>query len=153
MNKFDLKFCLMNRILVIVCFLLTSLCAMAQIDKHSYVSTTQTGGRFEIIQSPIARRLIFRLDKYTGDVYQYVLGKDNKPLWEKISNAWLSLILDKEKKQDYIKFQLFMGGIAVADCFLLDIETGVTFQLYEDPNSKKLFFYYISNAYSDEENK
>ena len=140
----------MNRILVFVCFVMMSLYGFAQLEHHPSVSTSQTGGRYEIIQSPIARRLIFRLDKYTGEVHQYVLGKDDKPLWEKISNAWLSLILDKEKKQGYIKFQLFMGGIAVADCFLLDIETGVTFQLYEDSDSGKLFFSFISNNYSDE---
>jgi hypothetical protein len=46
-----------------------------------------------------------------------------------------------------------MGGIAVADCFLLDIETGITFKLYEDPDNGKLFFNFISNAYSDEEEK
>ena len=141
----------MNRFLVIISFIFISLGAMAQIEKHPYVSTSQTGGRFEIIQSPIARRLTFRLDKYTGEVFQYVLGKDDKPLWEKISNVWLSLILDKDKKQDYIKFQLFMGGIAVADCFLLDIETGITFNLYEDPNTRELFFGYMSDSQLTEE--
>lgn len=141
----------MNRFLVIISFIFISLGAMAQIEKHPSVSTSQTGGRFEIIQSPIARRLTFRLDKYTGEVFQYVLGKDDKPLWEKVSNPWLSLILDKDKKQDYIKFQLFMGGIAVADCFLLDIETGITFNLYEDPNTRELFFGYISESPSIEE--
>ena len=135
----------MNRILVLICFVMVSLCGYAQMEHRPSVSTSQTGGRFEIIQSPIARKLTFRLDKFTGDVYQLILDKYDKPMWNKISNFWVSKLVDDSKKANNIRFQLFMSGKALADCFLLDIETGITFILSEDTESGELFFAYMKD--------
>lgn len=135
----------MNRIIVVFCFLMVSVGCFAQSERQNFVSTSQTGGRFEVIQSPIARRLTFRLDKYTGKVYQYVLSNDDESIWKIVSNPWLQVLHDKDEKNDYVRFQLFMSGIAVADCFLLDMETGITFMLYEDSNSGSLFFRYMKD--------
>jgi hypothetical protein len=38
--------------------------------------------RFEIIQSPLAARWTFLLDKYTGRVQQLVKTKDDDNAWE-----------------------------------------------------------------------
>ena len=143
----------MNRFFVFLCFFMVSLCGFAQIEKYPYVSTSQTGGRFEIIQSPIARRFTFRLDKYTGDVYQLVLANDNTLVWEKIPNSVLIMLHDDNKKPDYIRFQLFMSGIALADCFLLDMDTGVTFKLYEDESTGSLFFKYMKGSHFSTDEK
>lgn len=136
----------MNRITIVFCFLMASLGCFAQSERRYSVSTTQTGGRYEIIQSPIARKLTFRLDKYTGKVYQLVLSKNDESIWEIVSNSWLQFLLDKDKKNDHVRFQLFMSGIALADCFLLDLDTGITFMLYEDSDSGALFFKYMKDS-------
>ena len=102
---------------------------MAQLDTHAYVSTSQTGGQFEIIQSPIARKFTFKLDKYGGYVWQLVLANDNSFAWQPV--AILNMYQkypDNDKNKD-ITYQFFMGGASVQDCFLMNIKTGDTWQL------------------------
>lgn len=122
---------------------------MAQIEKQPSVSTSQTGGRFEIIQSSKARKLTFRLDKYTGDVYQLVETNEKELVWEKIPNLMLEY-LRPEKIEQKISYQLFMGGIAVADCFLMNIHNGITYVLYEDTETRTNFFKFMSNSLVEE---
>lgn len=59
----------MKRILAIACLIWITLSTFAQVDTRPAVSSSLTGDRFEIIQSPIILRQVFRLDKFTGDVY------------------------------------------------------------------------------------
>lgn len=105
-------------------------------ETTGYVTTSQTGGRYEIIQSNIRRSLFFKLDKYTGDVFLYVNIDKSHHTWEEIQ------IIGKPSTDDNdtISFQLFLGGIAAADCILLDIKSGDSYQLYEDTDTKRLFF-------------
>ncbi len=108
------------------------------VETEGYVITSQTGGRYEIIQSNIKRSLLFRLDKYTGDVFQFVKTESEAfpYLWQKIE-----IIGNREgDAPNTINYQLFLGGISAADCFLLNINTGRTFKLYEDKDTKELFF-------------
>lgn len=107
-------------------------------ENGGMISTSQTGGRYEIIQSNISRKMFFKLDKYTGEVFQYVKtdSQVSPYTWQKID------VLGKfeEDKPDIINYQLFIGGIAVADCILLNINTGMTYKLYEDTDTKEMFF-------------
>lgn len=125
----------MKRYLFIICMFISSLCIWAE-DNTSSVSTSQTGGRYEIIQSNIMRSHFFKLDKYTGDVYQYVKKSDNNFTWQKID------IIGKHVSEESssINYQLFIGGIAVADVILINIHTGVTYNLYRDSKEDTLFF-------------
>jgi len=125
----------MKKLLVLCVVIFISINLFA-IETSSYVSTSQTGGRYEIIQSSIKRSLYFKLDKYTGDVFQYVKTSEGRGTWQRID------ILGKTYTDNNttISFQLFLGGIAVADCILLDINSGDTYKLYEDNDTKELFF-------------
>ena len=123
----------MNKILVTACFILASLVSFAQrYTEKQAVFTSQTGGRYEIVQSDIRRSLTFRLDKYTGEVYRLVVKQNDEFCWEYVK------IYDQDKvdRDHYdnteITYQLYLGGIAVADCFLLNIKTGDTWQLIHD---------------------
>lgn len=120
----------------ILCIVIFFSIKLFAIETTGYVATSQTGGRFEIIQSNIKRSLFFKLDKYTGDVFQYVLDSEGRGTWQRID------ILGKTYTDNNttISFQLFLGGIAVADCILLDINSGDTYKLYEDNDTKELFF-------------
>ncbi len=124
----------MKKLLVLCVVIFISINLFA-IETSSYVSTSQTGGRYEIIQSNIKRSLFLKLDKYSGDVFQYVLTSENRGTWQRID------ILGKTNTTTAtISFQLFLGGIAAADCILLDINSGDTYKLYEDTDTKELFF-------------
>lgn len=137
----------MNRILLCFVFMIVSLFSPAQVESCPYVSTSQTGGRFEIIQSPKFRRLTFKLDKYTGDVFLLVKNEEEELLWSKCLNVELDLlkIFLPKKNEENISYQLFMGGMAISDCFLLNIHNGDTYRLYKDSESEELYFSLMRN--------
>ena len=128
----------MKKILSIYCMLL--LCVSMQAgDGGGMVSTSQTGGRYEIIQSNVLRELLFKLDKYTGEVYQYVkydtgiIGNG----WEKVA---VLMKMDEIKDPTKINYQLFMSGLSAGDCFLLNINNGNTYRLFKDKKDNKIYF-------------
>lgn len=138
----------MNRFFVIVCFLLVSFVGHAQrnIEGQS-VSTSQTGGRFEIIQSPIARRLTFRLDKYTGEVYQLVKKKNDEYCWDNVKIYDQENVDSDNYNNTEITYLLYMGGKAVSDCFLINIKTGDTWQLIHDDEMNIDYFFLMKMTY------
>ena len=142
----------MNKLFVVACFVIASLPSLAQMEDYTYVSTSQTGGRFEIIQSPKARRLTFKLDKYTGDIFQLVRNEEKELVWRKLLNFELDLlnIFLPEKVEEKISYQLFMGGMAISDCFLLNIHNGDTYRLYEDSESEELYFSLMKSSSTEE---
>ena len=127
----------MKKLVIVICLMLSGLSLLAE-NEGRMVSTSQTGGRYEIIQSNVARKMTFKLDKFTGDVFQYVMidSKSNKYTWQKLD------VLGKYNfdADTIISYQIFMGGFYASDCILLNIHTGVTYKLYEDSQTKELFF-------------
>ena len=56
-------------------------------SRASYIhqsTTPPTDGRFEIVQSQLAVKWTFRLDRYTGHVDQLVETQDNELTWEEL---------------------------------------------------------------------
>ena len=120
-------------LLILLCYVNS----YSQLEKHQTFITSQVGGRYEIAQSEIKRSNTFKLDKYTGKVYAFVTTKSDWFTWQEIPKSVVtSDIIISEK----INYQLFMGGILAKDCFLLNINTGVTWVLVEDKKSGNLFF-------------
>lgn len=81
--------------------------------------------RFEIVQSPLAARWTFRLDRYTGQVWQLVSTADSGQAWQEMFVAQ-ALVLPSPTKP---RFQIFTSGIAARHTFMLDADTGRTWQL------------------------
>ena len=132
----------MRKTFVIFLLMLLSV-RMFAVDGVGSVSTSQTGGRYEIIQSNIKRSLYFKLDKFTGDVYQFVSTSDGGYTWQKINvegKGLGSLNKSISSLNKSITYQLFMGGMMAADCILLNIVTGETFMLFEDSKTNTLYF-------------
>ncbi len=126
----------MKTILVIL-FLFSSVKIFSQsIEKYQAVATSQTGGRYEILQSQIKRSNTFKLDKFTGQIFVFVSTKNDKVAWQEVPKN--SGILDTTVS-DRINYQLFMGGTMARDCFLLNINTGVTWVLVEDRKGNYAF--------------
>ncbi len=119
--------------------------ASAIAQERATVSTSQTGGRYEIIQSPIARKYTLKLDKYSGNVWQYVNGLDGKPTWQSIPramNVFGTLVpysITDEDLPNEVRYQIFMSGTMLRDLFLLNIETGQTWVL-TNSSDDVLFF-------------
>lgn len=104
---------------------------------HQFSSAPETV-RYEIVQSDYGARYTLKIDKYSGKVFQLVSTDDGDLLWESI------LVLDNTKPDestwDKVNFQLFTSGLGPRFTFLLNVNTGTTWQLMEDTESKVLFF-------------
>lgn len=126
----------MKQIIFLIVMCLFSLTSSA-IETKQAVKTSTEGGRYEIVQSEIVRKCCFKLDKYTGDVYQLVVKSDGEKTWQKMTV--IGLVFDKIK-ENTINFQIFLGGMAVSDCFMINIYTGKTYLLYSDKDTDELFW-------------
>ena len=93
------------------------------INIRSHQATTlPANARYEIIQSTLAAKWTFKLDRYTGRVWQLVITSAGENAWEEM------IIRDDIKPQSPLKnrFQIFTSGLAARHTFLLDVETGKT---------------------------
>ena len=123
-------------------FILITLCVMSLLnvyadDNYSAVRTSVDNGRYEIVQSEIMRRLIFLLDKYTGDVYQNLLSTKDERVWRKLKKVGST---NDVTPQTQINYQLFVGGFSINDIFLPNINTGETWYIFQDTETEMLFF-------------
>ena len=90
-------------------------------DIHQH-TTPPVGARFEIVQSELAAKWTFRLDRFTGHVAQLVKTEDDDNTWEEMT----VLNLPPVTAPLHPRFQLFMSGLAARYTFLIDTETGKT---------------------------
>ncbi len=93
-------------------------------QRHDAIITNPESGRWEIVQSKLVRSLTFKLDKYTGDVYLFEeSAADTSTVWLRIPRALTEEdVVDDEKT---INYQLYLGGQAVRDCFLINLNNGL----------------------------
>jgi hypothetical protein len=129
----------MKKSLLLLMFSMMALMLNAQ-RSSSAVKTSVEGGRWEIVQSEITRRDTYKLDKYKGDVYQLVKKSDGKDTWQKLIRIGGSYDKIEENK---INFQIFLGGIAAKDQYLINIHTGETWCFYEDSDTGDVFLGYV----------
>ena len=125
----------MRKLTLLMMLALMPLFAMAADEDKDAQKTSAPDGRFEIVQSQILRSNTFRLDKYTGDVYQFIM-KDTWYTWEKITRQGAS---KDTTPATQINYQLFLGGMQARDAFLMNVNTGETWLLVKDKSDKLLF--------------
>ena len=112
----------MKKFILLFFVLFLSVQIFAQ-DKQA-VYTQMNNARFEVIQSPIARRYTFFLDKVDGKVYQLVQTQTG-------GDSWQEMTVYPKDNQTYTEptYQIFIGGFAAADMFLVNTKTGRTWVL------------------------
>jgi len=89
--------------------------------------------RFEIVQSTIAARLTFRLDRYTGRVWELVKTKDDDNAWQETRVYERPQIASPTRA----RFQLFTSGLAARHTFLFDTDTGRSWVLVTGTQKEK----------------
>jgi hypothetical protein len=91
---------------------------------HSSTTVSPTA-RYQIVQSTLAARWTFRLDRVCGNIGQLVSTPNQGTAWDQM------LILGQPKCQvdGKVRYQLFTSGIAARHTFLMNTETGKTWQL------------------------
>jgi hypothetical protein len=100
------------------------LAAQASSDVHQR-TTAPSNARFEIVQSELAAKWTFQLDRFTGQVWQLVKTKEDDDAWHNLKVIGLPQIAAPARA----RFQIFASGIAAKFTFLLDTETGKTWVL------------------------
>jgi hypothetical protein len=111
-----------------VMFACSSLPSSAQNDTsppHQMTAPPQ-GARYEIIQSELAAKWTFRLDRFTGQVSQLVhIHSQDEYAWQE-----MEVVGRVENSQGArAKFQLFCSGLASRFIFLINTDTGKTWEL------------------------
>lgn len=133
--------------LLIGCIAFTASTIAQDTERHSQ-STSLVGGRYEIIMSDKAAKYSFRIDKFRGDVYLLVNTDKGEIGWEKMH---VEASLFDPNSSDSINYQLYMSGIASKYTFLMNVNTGTTWQLVEDTSNKKNSVYWWKRIYTTDE--
>lgn len=111
--------------------LLLSLAAHAQENAINLSSTVPDSARFEIVQSPILAKLAFRLDRFTGDTWQFVEKAKGGYAWQKIQRIALPTDARVANKVNY---QIFLSGLRAQVTILVNTNTGASWYIAEDPS-------------------
>ena len=126
----------MKRVQFILLFIVFFLSFQVNAQDKQAVSTQMNNARFEVIQNPQVRKYTFYLDKVEGKVYQLVQSISDGLAWEEMTIYPKDNITYTEPT-----YQIFMGGIAAADTFLINTKTGRTWVLVkENGDDNKTFW-------------
>jgi hypothetical protein len=116
----------MKKLLLILLALIVSQSYAQTRDPIKHMSTTLgSSARYEVIQSTLAARWTFRLDRVCGNVSQMVTTKNEGMSFENM----LILGLPKCNPDGKVRYQLFTSGIAARHTFLMNTDTGKTWQI------------------------
>ncbi len=89
-------------------------------------TTIPASARYEIIQSHLAAKWTFRLDRVCGHVAQLIKsGKDDNAEWDGMIVFELPRCSDDGK----VNYQIFSSSLAARHTFLMNLGTGETWQL------------------------
>jgi hypothetical protein len=110
---------------VVVVLVTTSLVAQGDLTNIHQLTTAPANARYEIVQSEIAAKWTFRLDRYTGHIAQLVNTKTNGTTWEDMEVIELKPTLTPTRA----RFQIFTSGIAARHTFMMDTDTGESWVL------------------------
>ncbi len=111
--------------LLLVFVLTNSESLTAQTTEAHQRTTTPENARYEIVQSELAARWTFRLNRYTGQVSQIVKTENGEYEWQEMEVENLLTISNPTSP----RFQIFSSGLAARYTFLIDTDTGKTWQL------------------------
>ena len=122
--------------ILLVTLLASAASLAADVDvnvRSSQATTAPPGARFEILQSTIAAKATFRLDRYTGRVWELAKTKDDETVWQE------TRVLDRPQIQTPTRprFQIFTSGLALRHTFMIDGDTGRTWLLVTGKEKEK----------------
>ena len=115
---------IMAIVVFVVCGSANTAFGQSNVSDVHQTTTTPSNARFEIVQSQLAARWTFRLDRYTGRVHQLVSTEDEGSAWQRMLVAGIADIAEPNRPRS-----IFTSGLAVRHTFLMDTDTGQTWVL------------------------
>lgn len=120
-----------RHIILVLGFCLMPVLAFAQDATPPSASTTVPSyARYEIVQSPLLARLTIRLDRITGSTWEFVTTKNGDFAWQlipRVAAKGQTIVPGK------VNYQLFASGIMAKVTILMNINTGQSWYIAEDP--------------------
>lgn len=116
----------MKRILTLILLCSWACASYAIGEVPGTMKTSVDKGRYEVLIPDNCIRYTFKLDKYTGDIWQLVKRSDDSSTWEIVSKD--PSVLD-EAKLNQINYQLIIPTNAPRYIMLVNINTGITWQI------------------------
>lgn len=107
-------------------------------DKNQETSLKTTSPRYQIVQSSLAARGTYKLDTYEGKVYQLVLDGNNNETWQLLKR--IGNYSNDNQINGQQNYQIFLSTLAMKFTYLINVNTGATWQLVQDPNTEENFF-------------
>lgn len=111
-----------HALLVVLGLFLVVETTLAQASGLHQQTTPPLNAQFEVVQSQLAAKWTFRLDRFTGHVAQLVKTLDGENTWEEMLVPGLPIITAPARPS----FQIFTSGLAARHTFLIDTDTGQT---------------------------
>jgi hypothetical protein len=106
-------------------------------DPVAHSSTTiSSQARYEIVQSSLAARWTFRVDRVCGNIGQLATTASEGVTWEPMFVSGQPRCTPDGK----IRYQLFSSGLAARHTFLMNTENGRTWQLQSSKDSRGIEF-------------
>jgi len=120
----------MKKILILTAFLAAFSVDVFPQDGAPIISTsTVEGARFEMVQPLFDRTLTFRLDKFSGSIHRLgTCPKDDSVGSDKCWKEMIVLDLGRAPVGNRIRYQIVVNGSTARSIFLLQIDTGKTWQ-------------------------
>lgn len=118
----------------VTCLILSAYAKADDFPSYSHQFTSPPpAARFEIVQSQLAAKWTFRLDRYSGRIWQLVKTSDDDDTWEEMPVIGLT----KGQGAARPHFQIFMSGLAARYTFMIDNDTGKTWIVVTDKHKAK----------------
>lgn len=115
---------------------------LMSVKQYQLRSIQSNAPRYKIVQSTIAARATYKVDTYEGKVYQLVVDKNDDVTWlllKRIGNSDNDFQVGQSRN-----YEIFLSTLGLRFTYLINIYTGATWQLVEDPKTKENFFYAIN---------
>ena len=117
----------MRFIFLLLCTVIPIAAQTSESYQYSKTSISEEA-RYEITQSTLSAKSTFKLDKFTGRVWQMVRSKEDRPAWEEVP----VIKAPKIAPGSNARFQLFISGVAARFTYLLDTVSGQTWVFVDD---------------------
>lgn len=131
-----IKYITMKRLVILFALFFAGISAFAYGEESIGQKTNTEAGRYEIIIPDNMIRYTFRLDKFTGDIWQLVKNSDDSSTWQKV---YREPSYFDSTDEDKINYQLIVPANAARFIMLININNGTTWQICRTKDDEVAF--------------
>lgn len=123
-----------NCLIMVVAFLSCSMQAATARGEETAAqvsSPVPEGARYSVVQSQLAARWTFKLDKQTGDSFQLMENERHEPTWKLLPRQTHP---GDKLLPGQVNYQIVISGLSATQIVLLNVNSGASWLLRETSN-------------------